>query len=235
MIFQVLDVEQDPIIQGFEPHSYDLVIAADVIHATTDVVQALRNVLKLIRPGGVLIMNEFVNCPPSAHVSFGTLEGWWKFQDPERRFLGRTLNEKGWRESLLEAGAGEFYVLPDRPSDQQHVAFVIYNNREEPSLQLASSTSFWYILPDNEGLAQEISQSFLKGKLELNTALQYKTKCKLIQKHPRLSLKWKIYLRILKCCSCLILEGRDYYTMASVKNLWKICKHFPESVNDWYG
>ena len=34
--FKVLDIEAEPAEQGFEPHAYDLVIAANVLHATRD-------------------------------------------------------------------------------------------------------------------------------------------------------------------------------------------------------
>ena len=34
--YQTLDIEQDPVEQGFAPHQFDLVLAANVLHATRD-------------------------------------------------------------------------------------------------------------------------------------------------------------------------------------------------------
>ena len=39
-------------------------------------------------------MNEFVNCPVWIQTVFGTLDGWWKFVDKERRTMGPTLSEE---------------------------------------------------------------------------------------------------------------------------------------------
>ncbi|KAL8922651.1 MAG: hypothetical protein Q9172_003491 [Xanthocarpia lactea] len=52
--FQTLDVEQDPIGQGFPGQSYDLVIAANVLHATDKIDTTLVNVRKLLKPEGRL-------------------------------------------------------------------------------------------------------------------------------------------------------------------------------------
>src|SRR5207248_449439 len=34
--YRVLDIDRDPIEQGFDPHSFDLIVASDTLHATPD-------------------------------------------------------------------------------------------------------------------------------------------------------------------------------------------------------
>ena len=36
---RTLDIERDPREQGFDPHSFDLIVASDVLHATQELAQ----------------------------------------------------------------------------------------------------------------------------------------------------------------------------------------------------
>ena len=44
--------------QGFEQGCYDIVIAANVLHATRDIRLALRNAKSLLKRNGFLLLNE---------------------------------------------------------------------------------------------------------------------------------------------------------------------------------
>ena len=59
MEFKVLDISKDPIQQGFEPGSYDLIIAANVVHITPTLYQTLKNLQLLLMPTGKLVVTEF--------------------------------------------------------------------------------------------------------------------------------------------------------------------------------
>ncbi|MFC7556565.1 class I SAM-dependent methyltransferase [Pseudoroseomonas wenyumeiae] len=52
MDYRLLDIERDPAEQGIEPGSVDLVIAANVLHATRDLSETLAHVRRMLRPGG---------------------------------------------------------------------------------------------------------------------------------------------------------------------------------------
>ncbi|KAI4263037.1 MAG: hypothetical protein L6R42_001796 [Xanthoria sp. 1 TBL-2021] len=86
MNFQVFDVSKDPILQSFAAGSYDLVVASHVLHATDDLDQSLRNVRKLLKPGGKLLLFETTR-PEALHIgfAFGLLKGWWSPLDHEVR------------------------------------------------------------------------------------------------------------------------------------------------------
>ncbi|KAL8888332.1 MAG: hypothetical protein Q9192_006193, partial [Flavoplaca navasiana] len=64
LTFKTLNVENDAVTQGFEEHGYDLVIAANVVHATTSLTHTLSNIHKLLRPGGVLGLVELTRLTP---------------------------------------------------------------------------------------------------------------------------------------------------------------------------
>ena len=72
-----LDIEIDPVTQGFEEGSYDLIIAANVLHATRTIDNTMTNVRRLLSPGGMLILVEITSYTPYMNVIFGTLPGWW--------------------------------------------------------------------------------------------------------------------------------------------------------------
>ncbi|KAL9045613.1 MAG: hypothetical protein Q9214_001371 [Letrouitia sp. 1 TL-2023] len=55
MNYGKLDIEQDPVEQGFEEGTYDLVVAADCLTNYRDLELALRNMRKLLSPKGKLI------------------------------------------------------------------------------------------------------------------------------------------------------------------------------------
>ena len=48
--YRPLDIEKEPSNQGFEPHAYDLIIAANVLHATRDLGVTLAHCRELLAP-----------------------------------------------------------------------------------------------------------------------------------------------------------------------------------------
>ena len=48
MDFRVLDISQDPFKQGLEPSSYDLILAANIVHETPSLAHTLRNLQPLL-------------------------------------------------------------------------------------------------------------------------------------------------------------------------------------------
>ncbi|KAJ4388088.1 hypothetical protein N0V93_008693 [Gnomoniopsis smithogilvyi] len=78
MVFKCLDASQDPISQGFAEQSYDVVVAALVLHATPVLQQTLQNLRRLLKPGGYLVVLELL--PTSSvvyNLIFGSFSSWW--------------------------------------------------------------------------------------------------------------------------------------------------------------
>ena len=107
MRFAVLDLERDPLAQGFSPASFDAILAANVLHATRRVGDTLRRLAVLLRPGGRIVINELTRPPAFVTLSFGLLDGWWKYDPEEPRCPGSPLlNPDHWRTALEAAGFG---------------------------------------------------------------------------------------------------------------------------------
>lgn len=75
--FKKFDIEHDPIEQGYQPGSYDLIVATHVVHATSDVKGAMERAKSLLKPGGSLILIELTVKTLANQLMFGTLPGWW--------------------------------------------------------------------------------------------------------------------------------------------------------------
>ena len=76
--FRTLDIERDPIDQGFEEASYDFIIASNALHATKCIDETLTNVQKLLKPGGRLALIEVTRLVPFINLIVGHLPGWWR-------------------------------------------------------------------------------------------------------------------------------------------------------------
>lgn len=106
MSFKTLDIEKDPVSQGYPEYSYDLVIAFFVIHATSDLKRSLRNLRRLLKPGGYLIIGEGVDNGSGTATSgfiFGTLPGWW-FGVDSGRSLSPLISRGEWDKLLRSTG-----------------------------------------------------------------------------------------------------------------------------------
>lgn len=101
----LFDVEKPLADQGLEKGRYDLVIAANVLHATADIQRTLARVRETMTPGGVLLLNETSKATLFTHVTFGLLDGWWRSTDPERRIPGTpSLTPESWRHAMEQTG-----------------------------------------------------------------------------------------------------------------------------------
>lgn len=76
--FKVLDIERDPLDQGFEKDSYDLIIASNSLHATKSIKGTLGNLRKLLKPRGRLALIEITRLVPYFNLIVGILPGWWR-------------------------------------------------------------------------------------------------------------------------------------------------------------
>ncbi|MEX3556994.1 MAG: amino acid adenylation domain-containing protein [Burkholderia sp.] len=99
------DIERPLAEQGIVPGSYDIVIATNCLHATHDIRATLRHVQAALRCHGVLIANEGVSKSLLGTLTFGLLEGWWLYDDPQLRIPGSPLLDSAhWQALLVETG-----------------------------------------------------------------------------------------------------------------------------------
>lgn len=99
------NVEQPPTTPGIPPHSFDVVIATNVLHATRNIRKTLQNVRAAMLPGGLLVLNEGTQKTLLGSLTFGLLDGWWLFEDEALRISGAPLlTAQGWQRALEAEG-----------------------------------------------------------------------------------------------------------------------------------
>ena len=75
--FRTLDISKHPHEQGFDNESYDLVLASNALHTTSNVDNAIANARALVKPGGRLILIEITRLTLFINAVFGLLPGWY--------------------------------------------------------------------------------------------------------------------------------------------------------------
>ena len=149
--YRVLDVEKDPVQQGFSPHSFDVIIAANVLHATADLRQTLQQVRTLLSSEGLLLLVEATRLLRFADIIVGLTEGWWRFTDTELRPAHALLSRDGWRDLLTGSGFTDVAICPEPGKDS------VLSNQ---SLILARGPR---TAPDTKELAQSMAAPARKG------------------------------------------------------------------------
>ncbi len=102
---EILNIEEPIISQNIELDKYDIVIAANVLHATKNIRNTLRNTKAILRKNGILLLNEISEKSLYGHLTFGLLDGWWLNEDDEIRIPGSPgLFPEKWKAILEEEG-----------------------------------------------------------------------------------------------------------------------------------
>lgn len=142
--YRRLDIEIAPAAQGFAVAGADVVIAANVLHATADLRRTLRHAASLLRPGGYLLILEITRPMPWLDLIFGLTDGWWKFSDRELRPSHPLLAAEQWS-GLLEdcgfetarlltgdSGQGTHAVIAARRADRLNLPVVLCAESGDP-------------------------------------------------------------------------------------------------------
>ena len=107
LAYQFLNVEKPLAEQGIKLGSYDVVVAANVLHATSDIRRTVRNAKAALKKHGLLFLNEITGTSIFTHLTFGLLSGWWAYEDPELRVPGcPALTAENWQAVLSSEGFG---------------------------------------------------------------------------------------------------------------------------------
>ncbi len=137
MTFGSFDMEKPGSAQGYEAE-WDLIVASNVIHATSNIKNTLLNVRSVLKPGGKLILLELTQSQLSAGLVLGTFSDFWKGDsDPEfPRFDGPFLSKTMWRSVLPESGFSGLDFYLDDYADKNVSSTVVCATAVEPDLPL---------------------------------------------------------------------------------------------------
>ena len=153
--YQKLNIEEPVSEQGLGEGDYDLVVACMVLHATSVLSNTIKNVRRLLKPGGKLCLSETTRLSPSGGLIFGTLPGWWVGVD-DGRIESPLLSVEQW-DTLLKANgfSGIDIWLPDYESDKGLQNSVIISTAVEDHCRF-QTPDIEIVLPDfgSQGLEQ---------------------------------------------------------------------------------
>jgi len=109
--YELLNLETDPLEQGYERGGFDVVVAANVLHATRNLDHILQSIHSLLAPGGVLLLYETTNHLRWYDITTGLIEGWQLFEDGWRGD-NPLLPAPRWEEALHANGFEAVAVFP---------------------------------------------------------------------------------------------------------------------------
>lgn len=115
------DIEAPPGDQGLTDGRYDIIVAANVLHATRSLRSSIAHIRQLLAPAGSLVLIEATQASWALELTFGLTDGWWRFDDFDLRPEQPLLDAAGWRNVLTGAGLHDAHACPCDPRALQSV------------------------------------------------------------------------------------------------------------------
>ncbi|HWU87891.1 MAG TPA: SDR family NAD(P)-dependent oxidoreductase, partial [Kofleriaceae bacterium] len=113
--FKPLNLENDLAAQGYAREQFDVVLGANVIHATRNLSSTLDSLKVALKTHGWLILNEMTRVVPFLTITAGLLDGWWLFDDEHVRMKwSPLLSSSMWSQLLRRAGFDRVAPLDHR-------------------------------------------------------------------------------------------------------------------------
>lgn len=131
MRFSTLDLTKDPLEQGLAANTYDLVLAYNSIHVSPSIPATLRQLSRLLTPGGSLGLVEVTRPQRWAHLVWGLAPGWWDFDD-DLRTDSVHLPSHAWPIALEQAGLTRTAPVPASLDSDHIVVFASPEPAEPP-------------------------------------------------------------------------------------------------------
>jgi len=154
MSFQPLDLERELSEQGLGERRFDLVIAANVVHATADLRRTLGRLRGALAPGGTLLMLEVAGDERWIDITFGLTEGWWLFTDTDLRPSQPLLTRARWLELLTAEG---FEAAAIDSPDPRSREVLLAARKPVDAREAWPEHGHWLLLADAGGLAQNLA------------------------------------------------------------------------------
>jgi acyl transferase domain-containing protein len=152
--YRTLDIDSDPIEQGFAANSFDVILASDVLHATRDLQRTLKRVSRLLGSGGEFVLIERMSAPLGTVMVFGLLKGLWLFGDEDVRGANPWVPPQVWQGLLERASFTQTTFVTDCDDPQEAIHSVILTRGPEVDLgiraapTMAEQSETWLLFAD---------------------------------------------------------------------------------------
>jgi ubiquinone/menaquinone biosynthesis C-methylase UbiE len=135
MTFSLLNCEKDPLEQGYEAHSFDVIVASNVLHATEFLEKTMTNVRKLLKPGGYLCLLECTGHLERTGFLMAGLPGWW-LGGADGRPYRPTISPPEWDDMLRKTGfSGVDSIVNDFKDTSRYTVSVILSQALDDDVQ----------------------------------------------------------------------------------------------------
>ena len=108
----ILNIEKSPAEQNIPENAFNIVVAANVLHATKNLDRTMTHVRRLMTPGGILLLYETTRHPKWFDITTGLIEGWQLFNDGYRTSVP-LIDAGRWRQVLNKNGFEDVQVFPE--------------------------------------------------------------------------------------------------------------------------
>ena len=156
--YKLLDIERDTEEQGFDARQFDVVIASNVLHATSDLRAALNNVRRLMAPDSLLLLLEATGKQRLVDFTFGLTDGWWEFKDNDLRPDYPLLPARRWLNVLGECEFVEARAIPENTGDDDlQTSLILAQAPPAKTPTTADCAGDWLIFNDGSALGNELA------------------------------------------------------------------------------
>ncbi|KAL6167888.1 Highly reducing polyketide synthase alt5 [Exserohilum turcicum] len=171
MQFRTLNIENSPTEQGFSPETFDLIVCANVLHATKSIQETLEHCKMLLMPGGHLILSEVTIKRIFSGFIMGPLPGWW-LGEADGRKGGPLLDADEWNAALKLAGFSgvDVDIRGDRDSSKEPVSLIISTKPSKAACKLPSCVVISTGTEASDHLAYSIQKTFSSAGNETSIA-----------------------------------------------------------------
>ena len=109
--YGLLNIENDPETQGYRRGAFDVILAANVLHATIDLRRTLEHARSLLAPGGILLLLEDTVYHSYFDITVALIDGWQRFED-DLRGDHPLIAVDVWNRALHDAGFERVATFP---------------------------------------------------------------------------------------------------------------------------
>ncbi|KAK8005776.1 hypothetical protein PG990_011813 [Apiospora arundinis] len=216
--YKKLDIGLDPLEQGFVAEDYDLIIAANVLHATPDITRTIRNTTTLLKPGGKLVLMELTKTSNPMAFPFASLPGWWLSEDDYRSADGPLLTKDSWR-GLLKANGFPLGIdgfVDDYPGEPERMNTTMWSTKQSP---VRDSTERLTVCQASSGMTNNTTYAEM-----ISQTLRTSTKVE-----PIVSTLLELDLGSMNCCIVVDNPLRSCFSNPSPEMFSALQKAFTES------
>jgi acyl transferase domain-containing protein/NADPH:quinone reductase-like Zn-dependent oxidoreductase/phospholipid N-methyltransferase/acyl carrier protein len=158
MQFQTLDLERDLVDQGIDAGSIDVVIGANVVHATKNLRETLQRLKTIMSPTGRLVMLEVTKPQRWFDLTVGLTPGWWTYEDNDLRGQSPLIGTCAWIELLTQTGLGDVVAIDGDPGTA--------GCRGSQTILVASASrrpERWLVISKPQSLADKIAEGLTQA------------------------------------------------------------------------